>query len=107
MNMERMEQLARAFETDTLPIQFNMDVFFQVTECGTFGCIAGETIALFNPGSIITSYKAKNARKILGLNEDQATDLFYDYGFGEEHDKPAAAKRIRAMIAAEQERSAP
>lgn len=53
MNKQRLEQLARAVETDALPIGFNMNYYFHDNEhdyngefCATVACLAGWCLAL-------------------------------------------------------------
>jgi hypothetical protein len=101
MNIDRMEQLARAFEADTLPLKFDMASFHYITECGTFACIAGQAVEMFEPKSIglfLNFQIAELARSLLDLNGEQANRLFFQWPVKKSRDKAAAARRIRTEM---------
>lgn len=91
MNVERIRQLAAHLREPATAPHFNMDRWLQtdiegaddrpigevVHTCGTVACIAGHAVALFKPKERVreTSIWA-TAEELLGLTDDQSSDLF-------------------------------
>jgi hypothetical protein len=85
MNKERMLKLADEIEKPTLDIGFNMGDFHNGSgpkrvgdlHCGTTCCIAGIACLLFGEeGDYVDS---ENAARLLGLSQDQANKLVYNF----------------------------
>lgn len=84
MNKEKILQLADAIEQGLKDVKFDMMYFGEKNRCGTFGCIAGHAVALFNPetwqsrleGYIIGRGIFEGARDLLELTHHEATELF-------------------------------
>ncbi len=92
-----------------------MGVFHTRTECGTAACIAGHVLILegYSPtldscqfiknGEKVFADEGKR-KKLLGLTDDQAENLFYSNNWPEEFeeedvdDPKVAARRIEVLI---------
>jgi len=91
MNKERILQLADAIENQSIwlsteKVNFNIYEWFIEDECGTFACIAGSAVILFNPekAKIWKNDKcfhswSKEAQNLLGLGSTTKDYLFTPY----------------------------
>lgn len=78
-------------------IKFNMSYYSNV--CGTSGCIAGTTIALLDPvlwrGPMFEVDYSGRAQELLGLTNEQRTQLFFAQGYvGNRQSKEQAAETL-------------
>lgn len=111
MNVERMLQLADILENDKpvmyrgKPVKFRMEVWDYDTTCGTACCIGGFAEILWGEGPLCNEFDPKGAATLLGLDREQASNLFYGgihewWGVGLSEVTPEiAAKGIRRMVA--------
>lgn len=94
MNVERIRQLAAHLREPTTAPHFDMDRWLQsnatnrmpigqaIYTCGTVACIAGHATALFQPDIWVESVGVwEIAERLLGLTEDEASDLFLPTDF--------------------------
>jgi hypothetical protein len=80
MNAERVLQLADFIEVARDNLSFDMRTFGRDTACGTACCIAGFACVAFEEAAASNltwmSGVSSTARDLLGLDPDQATELF-------------------------------
>lgn len=74
MNTERILHIADLIE-EIVPQQFEMSDYVTENEYGTVACIAGWTYLTYGDASLCGDTH-ESARVHLGLNEDEADDLF-------------------------------
>lgn len=72
-DLYRLAQISDHIEAH--PESFAMDEI--LSPCGTIGCIAGQTLMLFEPGTGRRADRILIARSLLNLETNEAAELFY------------------------------